>query len=89
MQINAFGKIIQLELQNSDSILPGASIEYHTDNGVETKLLSDNGCFKIGKVSNSNASSSAAISDCDGLVSLSVSYFFMTVFLLVVPYRAS
>eukprot|EP00794_Sanderia_malayensis_P012673 gene12673-13974_t len=69
-QINAFGKTVELELENSGNILPGASVEYHKSDGIQKKLLSHNSCFKVGKVTNVNKFSSAAISDCDGLAGL-------------------
>jgi len=69
-QINAFGKKYELELHNSESILPGARVEYHKKDGIQTKLLSKNTCLRLGKVTNVNATSSAALSDCDGLAGL-------------------
>ena len=68
LQISAFGRRYELELRNSESILPGAKVEYHKKDGIQTKLLSDNACFRLGTVTNVNSSSSAALSDCDGLV---------------------
>ena len=71
-QINVFGKEYEIELHNSESILPGARVEYHKKDGIQTKLQSENTCFRLGRVTNVNTSSSAALSDCDGLVSVNI-----------------